>query len=216
MRPDRDKKAWFGVFAMIFVAVLAFGWKYPWLNYCMFLNVAVGIWFAFRRGGRFACGNLCPRGAFYGLLPDRGRALPRILLTKPFGLVVPLFMLAAIYFIRPGTSWREWGYVFYSMIAFTTVIGLAGWLLFNRFFWCSMCPMGKIYRKIGKDRNPLLVAPECVNCGKCAKVCPFQLRPFEGRESGEFSNPICIRCERCVECCPKKALKFEYSGCGHN
>lgn len=210
MRTELKSRIWFGLSALIFVAVLALGWKYPWLNYCMFLNVGLGVWFARRRGGRFACGNLCPRGAFYGFLPDRGRALPRLLLNRPFALVVPLFMVAVIYFMRP-VSWQAWGYVFYAMIVFTTVIGLAGWLLVNRFFWCAMCPMGKIYRKIGSRRNPLLVSSACVNCGKCEKVCPFQLRPFEGKASGEFADPVCIRCGRCVDACPKDALKFDYS-----
>ena len=38
--------------AILFVIVLALGWRYPYLAYCLFLNVAVGLVGALRRGGR--------------------------------------------------------------------------------------------------------------------------------------------------------------------
>ena len=38
--------------ALAFVIILALGWRYPWLAYCMFLNVAVGLFDAVRHGGR--------------------------------------------------------------------------------------------------------------------------------------------------------------------
>ena len=36
--------------AVLFVIVLALGWRYPYLAYCLFLNVAVGLVGAFRHG----------------------------------------------------------------------------------------------------------------------------------------------------------------------
>ena len=59
--------------ALAFIIVLMLGWKYPYLAYCLFLNVALGLVGTFRHGGRHGCGNFCPRGAFYSLLPDTGR-----------------------------------------------------------------------------------------------------------------------------------------------
>ena len=50
--------------ALVFVAILALGWRYPYLAYCLFLNVAAGLFDAMRHGGRHGCGNFCPRGAF--------------------------------------------------------------------------------------------------------------------------------------------------------
>ena len=43
--------------ALMFVFVLALGWRYPYLAYCMFLNVAAGLAGALRHGGRHGCGN---------------------------------------------------------------------------------------------------------------------------------------------------------------
>ena len=134
--------------ALAFIIVLALGWKYPYLAYCLFLNVAVGLVGAFRHGGRHGCGNFCPRGAFYSLLPDTGRKVPPKLLSKKTSLFVMVAMVAGLYlWMRPSTV-RAWGLLFYAMIAITTTVGLIGWLVFNRYFWCSVCPMGKIYKSI--------------------------------------------------------------------
>ena len=38
--------------ALLFVAVLALGWRYPYLAYCLLVNVAVGLVGALRHGGR--------------------------------------------------------------------------------------------------------------------------------------------------------------------
>ncbi len=197
------------VLAAAFVAVLALGWKYPWLAYCMFFTVAGGVFGALREGGRYGCGNFCPRGAFYRLLPDTGRKLPRRVGKNVWlaGLV-PAVMLALIIVVRPGLSWLAWGTVFYGMIAATTAVGIVGYIFWNRGFWCAMCPMGKIFRKINPEKNRLTVDAACVHCGKCVKACPFQYNPGAFAGKGEFPEPGCVKCGRCVAACPVGALKF--------
>lgn len=74
--------------ALLFVAVLALGWRYPCLAYCLVLNVAVGLIGALWHGGRHGCGNFCPRGAFYSLLPDTGRKVPAGLLARKTSIAV--------------------------------------------------------------------------------------------------------------------------------
>ena len=141
--------------AAAFVVVLALGWKIPYLSYCLVLNVAVGLAGAFRHGGRHGCGTFCPRGAFYSFLPDTGRKVPRALLAKKTSLFVLPLLLAGLWaWFRPA-SVRDWGVVFYAMIAVTTAVGLVGWLVFNRFFWCAICPMGKIYKTIRPGKTAL-------------------------------------------------------------
>ena len=105
-----------GIEALLFVIVLAFGWRYPYLAYCMFLNVAVGIVGALRHGGRHGCGNFCPRGAFYSFLPDTGRKLPAGLLPRKASIaVMALMVLGLALWLRPTTV-RGWGMLFYIMI----------------------------------------------------------------------------------------------------
>ena len=195
--------------ALLFVIVLVLGWRYPYLAYCLFVNVAVGLAGALRHGGRHGCGTFCPRGAFYSMLPDTGRKVPPKLLAKKTSLFMMVVMVAGLYlWIRPATI-RDWGLLFYAMIAITTTIGLVGWLVFNRYFWCSVCPMGKIYKAIRPGRSAIRVADTCVKCGLCAKACPFGFNPPKDAQDGLFRNPDCIHCRRCVERCPKKALSFQ-------
>ena len=194
--------------AALFVIVLALGWRYPYLAYCLFLNVAVGLVGAFRRGGRYGCGNFCPRGAFYSLLPDMGRKVPRALLAKKTSLFVMVALVAVLYAIMRPASIRAWGMLFYVMIVATTAVGLTGWLIFNRYFWCSVCPMGKIYKMIRSGKSGIRVAESCVRCGLCAKACPFGFAPPDDATDGVFRAPDCLLCRRCVEQCPKHALSM--------
>ena len=195
--------------AALFVAVLALGWRWPVLAYCLVLNVAVGLAGAFRHGGRHGCGNFCPRGAFYSLLPDTGRKLPKGLLAKKTSLVaMPVLFVALAAWMRPAT-FADWGRLLYAMIAATTAAGLAGWLLFNRSFWCAVCPMGKIYKSINPGKSGIRVGDACVKCGLCAKACPFGFFPPGSAQEGVFRDPDCLLCRRCADRCPKKALSIE-------
>ena len=194
--------------ALVFVTVLALGWRYPYLAYCLLINVAVGLLGAFRHGGRHGCGNFCPRGAFYSLLPDTGRKVPAGLLERKVSIFVMIAMFAGLaIWLRP-TTFRGWGMLLYIMIAITTTIGIIGWLVFNRFFWCSVCPMGKIYKTIHPGKSSIRIADSCVKCGLCAKVCPFGFFPPASAKDGIFNNPDCMHCLRCVERCPKHALSL--------
>ena len=178
--------------ALVFVIVLALGWEYPYLAYCLFVNVAVGLVGALRHGGRHGCGNFCPRGAFYSLLPDTERKVPTKLLSRKTSLFVMVAMVAGLYLgMRPSTV-RGWGFLFYAMIAITTTVGLVGWIVFNRWFWCSICPMGKIYKTINPGKTGIRVDGACVKCGLCAKACPFGFFPPGAAQDGVFRNPDCM------------------------
>ncbi len=204
------KNKWFTRIGVgLFLVVLLLGWRYPYLAYCMFINVAFGLWSAFKTGGRAGCGAWCPRGMFYGQLPDTGRKLPSILRSKPFNLIAMLIFFALVILIRP-LNLRSWGVVFYWMIAATTLIGVAGYFIFNRFFWCSICPMGRIYRKIhGRQEKLIRVSSACIGCRKCEKVCPFNLPISEAKAGGTLLEKDCIKCERCVNACPKHAIDLK-------
>lgn len=199
--------------ALVFVAILALGWRWPYLAYCMFLNVAIGLYGALRHGGRHGCGTFCPRGAFYSFLPDTGRKVPAGLLKRRTSLIVMAVMVAGlIVWLRPD-SFRSWGMLLYVMIVITTTVGVLGALIFNRYFWCSICPMGKIYKTIRPKKSGIQVDASCVKCGLCAKACPFGFFPPGAAEGGIFRDPDCMHCRRCIERCPKHALAMESPAC---
>ncbi len=192
--------------AALFVAVLALGWRYPYLAYCLLLNVVAGLVLAIRHGGRHGCGNFCPRGAFYSMLPDTGRKVPPGLLAKNTSVFALVALFAGLYaWLRPATL-RGWGFLFWTAVAATTAVGLVGWLVFNRYFWCTVCPMGKILRTVNPGKAGIRVGGACVQCGLCAKACPFGFYPPGAAVDGVFRNPDCLSCRRCIERCPRKAL----------
>lgn len=198
--------------ALAFVIILVLGWRYPYLAYCMFLNVAVGLFDAVRHGGRHGCGNFCPRGAFYSILPDTKRNVPIGLLNRKSSIFVMIVMVTCLTIILRPTTFREVGMLLYIMIVITTTIGLIGWLIFNRYFWCAICPMGKIYKTIQPEKSGIRVADSCVKCKLCEQQCPFGFFPPDTAKDGVFVNPDCMHCLCCVERCPKHALTFEKDG----
>lgn len=80
---------------------------------------------------------------------------------------------------------------------------ILGCVFVYRFFCKVICPLGAIYGLLNKisiyhlDVNK----DQCVNCGKCAKVCKMDVNPVETPNSAE-----CIRCGECVAACPTKAI----------
>ncbi|MDR3120428.1 MAG: 4Fe-4S dicluster domain-containing protein, partial [Clostridiales bacterium] len=46
---------------------------------------------------------------------------------------------------------------------------------------------------------------KCVNCGKCERVCPMNVKMRDPKRSRENSTE-CILCFECAKVCPKKAI----------
>lgn len=47
---------------------------------------------------------------------------------------------------------------------------------------------------------------ECIQCGRCVKLCPVQAIPLSNPRETDESK--CISCMRCIAVCPKKARKL--------
>ena len=99
--------------------------------------------------------------------------------------------------------------------------GLAA-VLINPRTWCQFCPMGTIQKfthKLGKttgitEKTEKKVTIEdinkCLSCGKCSRVCPFQLIPYQNfGENNQFHDVNCIKCGTCVENCPVNILSLK-------
>jgi polyferredoxin len=101
-------------------------------------------------------------------------------------------------------TFEKIGMVFVTMCLVTTAIAVFLGIYLSPRTWCSFCPMGTAQRLIGGKKYSLkLVYEKCINCSKCDKVCPMQLKIREND-----IKPDCIKCGRCVSACPKDALSF--------
>ncbi len=95
----------------------------------------------------------------------------------------------------------------FSLKMLILIITIIGSIIVYRFFCRVICPLGAIYGLMNKiSIYRLEVDPhQCVNCGKCKKVCKMEVDPVQKPDSAE-----CIRCGACAEICPKKAITLGF------
>ena len=152
-----------------------------YLKYGVLALLVVGLPLLWRSeygaGVPFFCEYLCPVGTLEG--------------------GVPLVLLNDV--LRPALGW-----LFRWKLLILIVCILASIFIYRPF--CKyLCPLGAFYalfQRVSLIRMKV-DASACVNCGKCAGVCPMQVDPSKTPNSAE-----CIRCGECLRACPADALSF--------
>jgi len=203
-----------------FLPLLGAGWIYPLIGYfiplCMLLGIGVA---AFR--GRSWCNWLCPRGSFEDALlahVSRDRRIPPVLRSTSLRLGVMAFLMGMLTWqiIRLWPDPVAIGGFFVLLLSITTAVGLILGVGFHQRTWCYLCPIGTMSNWVGKNRRPLIIAPEkCTQCNLCARKCPMQLSPSELKKQPAMHNHgDCLKCSICVESCPKAALAFQRGSAG--
>jgi ferredoxin-type protein NapH len=196
----------------ILVLIVSIGglW-YPALGYFILLIfAAIFLISPFR--GRWFCGNLCPRGSFVDFWVDkisRKKKIPGTLRSLRVRLPIFFLLMGFMGYRITGIlgnldTFEKIGMVFVTMCLVTTAVAVLLGIYLSPRTWCSFCPMGTVQRLIGGNKYPLKLAKErCINCSKCDKACPMQLKIREND-----IKPDCIKCGRCVSACPRYALHF--------
>jgi polyferredoxin len=205
----RHRIQWF--LAPIVVLTIALGWRYPILGFTVPITMLAGM-IGGIFAGRFVCGNVCPRGAFFDRVcgwSARGRELPAGLKGKTFrwALFAALMAFMAFNLSRDLGNWRHWGYVFWLMCTLTTAIGLVMVVFVHPRGWCAFCPMGTLQNALGGARSLIRIdAPRCRLCNKCQQACPMSIPiPQYGKE-GIVRDRDCLHCRECIAACPFDVL----------
>lgn len=183
--------------------------------------------------GRYWCGNFCPHGSLFDRLfmpVSLNKKIPKFLKSKP--MVIGFFTFFMFNFsrkmIKVFSLWGTYsfidrlGFLFVNTYLMVLIVGGLLAIFANPRTWCQFCPMGslqKLSHKLGtvlgvtkKTEKKITITNQdmCHACGKCSRVCPFQLTPYlEFSEDNQFENPNCIKCSTCVENCPAGILSLE-------
>lgn len=196
----------------IVVIVIAFGWRYPWLGYSVPVVMLMGMIGGVMRG-RYVCGHLCPRGAFFDrIMPglSRKRTIPSWLRSPWFRWPVFAALMAfMVYRIAQNpTDFNHWGRVFWLMCTVTTAIGVVLAVFIHPRAWCTFCPMGTMQSALDRGQHRIVIdAEKCIECRACEKTCPMNLAIIGHKTEGTVADHDCLRCCQCCSVCPKQALQ---------
>ncbi|MBU6410849.1 MAG: 4Fe-4S binding protein [Verrucomicrobia bacterium] len=112
----------------------------------------------------------------------------RAFLNSPFNQTADVRLL--LFFLHPSTT---------TLVVLAILIGLS---IFVRHFWCRyLCPYGALTALVGLV-SPTRIRrniPSCIECGKCARVCPAGL-PVDRLLT--VHSDECSLCLECVQACP--------------
>ncbi|MFA5161094.1 MAG: 4Fe-4S binding protein [Elusimicrobiales bacterium] len=194
----------------VFCVVVLAGWKYPLLGYVASAVMLAGLAGGFI-GGRYVCGNICPRGAFLdkaGALVSPRKPLPDIAadMRLRWGIFALLMGFMAFRLWQGPLTVRHTGLIFWQMCVITSAIALVLAAAWRPRTWCALCPMGTVQRAAGGgSRVPQIDKAACVSCGLCEKACPLEL-PLVS-VPGKRSMKDCIQCGACAKSCPRGSVR---------
>ncbi len=163
--------------------------------------------------GRFYCSWICPMNTAFRAIDWVYRKLgisrmkaPKFLSNRVVRIgVLVLFIASMVLNMRFGLK--------LNMLLYVTIFAILLTLLFEEVFWHrNLCPLGTILSVSSrKARYALRIdEEECIECGKCQKVCPTD--SIVTLENGKRRNVghECLLCGNCIDACPVSVCKMEW------
>ena len=195
------------------VLITIFGGLYsPWLGFIVPVVMLMGVVGGVMRG-RFVCGWLCPRGAFFDVAMARmspKRRIPSFFRRWWWRVAMLMGLMGFMIYqisLNPSDP-LHWGRVFVRICIITTAAGILLAFIVHPRTWCSFCPMGTIQAAAGGKKRPLKMDAGCVECRSCERACPLDLPILREMEDGTFKGRDCLQCPECQAVCPKGILHF--------
>lgn len=199
------------LWAVVVVTIVG-GPFYPLLGFTVPAVTLMGMIGGFFKG-RYVCGWLCPRGAFYDRVMkwvSPGRPIPEWLRNRAFRWVLFGLLMGSIVWqisLNPGDVYH-WGKVFVRICMITTGVGVVLALFVHPRTWCAFCPVGTFQSAVGRKKVPLHMEEGCVECRSCERACPMNLKIVGREKEGKVDLPDCVKCSECQLACPKKVLRL--------
>lgn len=198
--------------ATVMIATIAAGWLMPVIGFVVPVVMLTAIGYSLRKG-RYACGNVCPRGSFFDtfLRPFGGnRTIPAGLRTPAVRWTVfaGLMGFMAFQISRDPANPLHWGFVFWLACVLTTAAAIGLGLTYQVRTWCAVCPIGTLTATLGAGKHQLQIDSGCKACGLCETTCPMELSIAVHRDRGTLPHADCLKCSTCHEACPQNALHW--------
>ncbi len=182
--------------------------------------------------GRAWCAWICPMSCLSDIcmtINDRNVNVKRLKIIRYsifavwFGILIAMFVLAGG--IRGFDPLRMTSggisvdmpmkyMIYYLVLALYVIVSLAVGRRGACHSFCWMSPFLVAGYQIGKWlRIPHLrvtaAKENCVQCGKCTKLCPMSIDVQEAVQSGSIETSDCILCAACADGCPKDVLHMK-------
>lgn len=182
--------------------------------------------------GRIFCSWLCPVGFLLELnmkirkllqksgigwkfeMADLRYPILAVCLLLAFFLAIPVLSIID----PPHTLGRElMNFYAHHTISLAGSGLLLGLVLLDTFAFprtcCSkLCPSGGGLSLLGKHRllRINLAKEQCITCGRCDDICPYQLYPMNLAHDRDFNWTKCDNCGLCRDICPTGAIVYNY------
>jgi polyferredoxin len=162
--------------------------------------------------GRGWCGYACWTAMVLDFLPWKTPRSPRV---KRLGVIryavfaaLFAFTLTVVLLYRESAERIMWyAFIAGNALYYAVGIALAYALKDNRAFCKYVCPITVFLKPASYFSLTRVKVDEtkCVNCGKCERVCPMNVKMRDPKRSRE-NGTECILCFECAKACPKKAI----------